>query len=103
MKNNNTPNNIRNVLQRHRKVVVLSVVSIALAVYMFPLDSLLSNQATAQSERRNNPYGNVNQGPPSDTPGKGPPASSPGGGQGPPEDRGPPAPRGGGGGGPPRP
>jgi len=95
-------NNIRNVLQRHRKVVVLSVVAIALAVYMFPLDSLLSNQATAApGGNRNNPYGNVNQGPPSSTPGQGPPSSTPG--NGPPEDRGPPAPRGGGGGGPPRP
>ena len=81
--------NIRSILHKNRKFVVLSVVAIALAVYIAPFD-LFTNQATAAPG--DNPYGKPRQGPPSNTPGGVPGERSQG--QGPPEERGPPAPRG---------
>ena len=86
----NLNNNIRSILYKNRKVIVLAVVATALAAYIFPLD-LVSNQATAAPG--DNPYGKPRQGPPSSTPGGTPGERSQG--QGPPEERGPSTPRGG--------
>jgi hypothetical protein len=82
-------NRILTILLKRKQLIALSVVAIAMAVYIFPLD-ILTNDATAQrgdrgdrGDRADSPYGRPREGPPDRTPGEGPP-----------EDRGPPAPRG---------
>jgi hypothetical protein len=87
-------NHITSVLLKHKQVLVLTVVSLALALYIFPLDSLFSNENTAAAQSgksADSRYGKSKQGPPSSTPGGVPGERSQG--NGPPETTGPPAPR----------
>jgi hypothetical protein len=86
-------NNIIRKLQKYKHPIIISVIVTALSLYALPIEKLFTEVAVAQraTNSGDRPYGNVRQGPPSDTPGQGPPSDTPG--RGPPEDRGPPAPR----------
>jgi hypothetical protein len=82
-------NSIVNSIQKHKQLLVLSVVAIALAAYLFPADSLFTNHATAARGGGSGPYGHFGT-PPGhggQNPGQGggsPPGNTPGGSNTPP-------------------
>jgi hypothetical protein len=83
-------NKIIRATLKHKQLVALSVVAIALAAYIFPIDSLFTHQATAArgSSSGNGPYGHFGPAPGhgGQNPGHGgsPPGNTPGGSNTPP-------------------
>ena len=84
-------NRILRVILKHKQLITLSVVAIALAAYIFPVDNLFTHQATAArgGNSGNGPYGHFGPAPGQggQNPGHGggsPPGNTPGGSNTPP-------------------